>query len=184
MWLFFIPISWRLKDLSKFRIRCFKIGYDFGILLNWQFMSSLAIFYLPRYSLPLGYSFVLLTVGDSIGSAINFSTSFFEFSKMTWPLKVRIFQKIFERYFPKMNAKLYSEVQSGWIFSSFFGKGIWCKAIYDMLKGCFFGKKTAFEIFWPSAIDEIMTKVARTITTLILLLSRQILKKKIKKNWN
>ena len=61
-------------------------------------MSSLAIFYLPRYSLPLGYSFVLLTVGDSIGSAINFSTSFFEFSKMTWPLKVRIFQKIFERH--------------------------------------------------------------------------------------
>ena len=73
-------------------------------------MSSLAIFYLPRYS---GYSFVLITAGDSMGSAVNFSSSFFEFSKMRWPLKVRIFQKISKRLFPKMNAKFYSEVQSG-----------------------------------------------------------------------
>ena len=105
--------------------------YDFGILIHWKFMSSLAIFYLPKYSLPPGYSFVLLTAGDSMGSAVNFSSSFFEFSKMTWPLKVRIFQKIFERWkllFPKMNAKLYSEVHSGWILRTFFGKGIWCKA--------------------------------------------------------
>ena len=142
-------------------------------------MSNLAIFYLPRYWLPPGYSFVFLTAGDSIGSEINFSSSFFEFSKMTWPLKVRIFQKIFERWkllFPKMNAKLYSEVQSGWILRTFFGKGIWCKARYEMMQADFSEKKTAFEIFWPSARDVIMTKVARTITTLILLLSGRILK--------
>ena len=50
-----------------------------------------------------------------------------------------------------------------------------CEIWYD--ERCFFGKKTAFEIFWPSAIDEIMTKVARTITTLILLLPGRILKR-------